>query len=466
MLSNRVKALLLGVVLALGSSSVFAVLTIEICGTATPTSDGSCSGPSSLLSDTWSGTLTGMAIGSAHDSVRICDTAVSGVCIDYPLAPSKAWPTPTGWTAPSSPEVNPAPPSTASSVGEYCANDGSAQGCGATMSDAAVALQVVERETYPDATVTANGSGGVDILYGPGAELYNGTGVTSPVCPDGYTLGSGTCNLSDASSVVKPTDGICNVQRVTGSFAFDTNDPDCATASSDLGATQGAASHAGDLTTLGVALDVQLTSAGLVDILASKACSGGICYSYSQFGVPAAGGGSPTLQGLSGGSVAGAADLPTVGGSGGSGGSGGGSTTVNTCGLPGQAACKMDETGTTDSGGAAAKGGNVVTAYGDRTTAANDAASSGSGSAFGIPTFSGVAATVGSGIASPLAGSDDCINPTAVMTGAIAGGGSQTLTLPVCLVIAPIKPILAWALTMLAAFYAWARFTGRVGKGA
>lgn len=128
----------------------------------------------------------------------------------------------------------------------------------------------------------------------------------------------------------------------------------------------------------------------------------------------------------------------------------------NNCGSPGEPACKMDETGTSDSAGAAGEAASVVSSYATRSAAATAAGSSGDASAFGLPKYVAPIDDA-SKIVNPFAGSDDCVNPSATYRGV-------TFDLPVCTVLAPVKPILAWFLSVMTGFYAWARFTGRIGK--
>lgn len=458
---------------ALVASSAWAQISISICGgsnspawACTSTGLDPAAGPSGsgggaefINSTTWSGSI-GTKSGEA---IRVCST--SGVCVDFPLDQKKAWPTPTGWTAPTSPEVNPIPPSGADvSPGGSCTS-GAPYGfvvsgstvCGATLTAAAVAAgdvlcaqQIAAGSSWCEYTYAENGA-----YYAYALEFEFGTSnpnalKQTPSCPDGYALAGAACDLVDAGAVVKPADNLCNVQRAGTSYMFDLNDPDCADASADLNATVGSgtsAASAGD-TVLGGALSVALNVDGTSAGLAAKSCTGGYCYGLSNFGVQDTTTGDAPVASFDAGTASGLSQLPSLGG-----GTGSGGTTVNTCGLPGQPACALDETGTTDSAGAGTAGAALKGSYETLKGQADAAASSGNMSTLGVPMFSAPADATGA-VTNPFAGTHTCVNPSITMLG-------NSVTLDVCGITATLKLILFWALNVMVAMYAWAAFARR-----
>lgn len=284
-----------------------------------------------------------------------------------------------------------------------------------------------------------------------GTGTINGS-VTS-TCPSGYGVSGTECTLTDASQVKKPSNGTCEVIRVGNVFQNDSRDPDCdpssPTSSVSKDSVGGLGSNAVTFGAAGNGGTVTANGDGSANVSLSYPVTGGNT-GTSNIDV-----GSPS--GTTDGKVTGVAN-GTQAGQGTKAGSGSGDGTES-CGLPGQPECntRIDEAGTMDTGGAAA-GDSLKSQYDAEKSAADAAGASGDASHFGLPKYT---APTGDPSAPPfsfLSGSDSCTNPTATYRGV-------TFDLPVCTVILPMKEILAWFLAVMTGFYAWARFTGRIGKG-
>lgn len=138
-------------------------------------------------------------------------------------------------------------------------------------------------------------------------------------------------------------------------------------------------------------------------------------------------------------------------------GAGTSANAVGSCGGPGQPGCRIDESGSNDGGIPAGVGGTAVGGVTGRTGAANAGAIIGDLSALGVPFLgTGAMTTSGDEPAFGLGGSDGCANPTSTIMG-------HAMELPICMVVSPMKLILAWALNLFLVLYAWSAWTRKKG---
>jgi len=183
--------------------------------------------------------LTWVTLGGSPGS------SASSAPVMVQIEPTAPVATPPGWTAPAAGQVQPTPPSTAStqtcfsgvSSASSVACDANASPSAQAAGDIAGAQQGYHRGDGPPATETGgtqNGGQwfGCDISINDCWATNNGKRIVnlwkSNNCPIGYTSnGSGGCNLSNASVVKKPTDGRCYIVRSGNSYGADPNDPDC-----------------------------------------------------------------------------------------------------------------------------------------------------------------------------------------------------------------------------------------------
>lgn len=201
--------------------------------------------------------------------------------------------------------------------------------------------------TAPVAGQSASWSGSVSGLTGT---FYVYDKVTLLTCPAGYTNSSGTCNLTDSTSVTKPTSTPCEVLYDSGTqtFNFDAQNPNCSGLESQI------------LTNSGKKIStVSTASTGSEKIEAEPTANGGFSitqykpdgswvnaqtgpYSDVNGGYPITG----TSSGSAGSTPGGSGSGTGTGGTGGTGstgtgtGSGGGS-----CGGSGQVPCAIDGSG-------------------------------------------------------------------------------------------------------------------------
>ena len=133
---------------------------------------------------------------------------------------------PSGWTAPTPPAIQPAPPSSTAPQTGWAS-------CPSTcnLSTLYPTQQAACAVNHPEATPNVFSSpGGIPTWTcrrPPG--LGEGTTQFRSVCVTGYTLSGSNCVLSNASLVQKPSDGKCSVIRSGNTFSGDTRDPDCGT---------------------------------------------------------------------------------------------------------------------------------------------------------------------------------------------------------------------------------------------
>lgn len=140
--------------------------------------------------------------------------------------------TPSGWTEPVAPSPYPTPPGTAGAalVGPVVSVGDMPAFC--LSSPVGTKFQYLGQQSL---VVGANNAGAE-----PGFSFGDNCGgaVGSPEfrqrwgktnnCPAGYSNSGGTCVLTNASIVQKPSDSRCYIVRTGNTYAADPNDPDCA----------------------------------------------------------------------------------------------------------------------------------------------------------------------------------------------------------------------------------------------
>jgi hypothetical protein len=274
-------------------------------------------------------------------------------------------------------------------------------------------------------------------------------------CPTGYTLSGSSCTLTDATVVEKPADTKCGLKLLAHSIAVDPNDPDCAAPELNVVAS-------GDEVNAGTAskqVRAHYNADGTATITITADTGAGTTATQTYtFGAPgsAPGGATGTGQGATRTNGIASAITPGTGT-----GTTGDPASTRECGVPGKPMCgvKVDESGTSDTKGAEAKGQAAV----DQVNALKDQAVASQTSkdmtTFGVPGYSAPADDAAK-LQLPIGGSDTCTAPTITMRG-------QTISLDgVCTVTQAIKPILAWALSLIAAIYAWSAYSRRGAAGA
>lgn len=170
-----------------------------------------------------------IAIGSlvAGITFPVDHAAEQSSSIEAQLSPASKLATPDGWTAPASGLTEPTPPSTASTLTVWH----STSHTGITFASQAEALNAYNGDTASQAECDPARLPACYVRYW--SSVYNSWVVTNSqvievqTCPAGYTLSGSTCNLTDASQVMKPADGRCTIKRTGNSFGVDPRDPDC-----------------------------------------------------------------------------------------------------------------------------------------------------------------------------------------------------------------------------------------------
>jgi len=225
----RLWPLLVGLCLSAPAS---AALEIFICG-GTNSAPTDCRDHGGLTSA--GASKTGPQIGSPGDQVVVRDANGLNV-LRVPVNPAVSLDTPPGWSGPAS------PPSTASSTPTYsgsggggtCTNSSSVAGCFAqalpsfstSLCGGAAPVYTYGSDTgstffisrsYPGTSTPGSCTAG-------GFATFNYT--VGATCPTGYTLTSGSCNLTTPSVVPKPSDSKIGVTRSSNTFAADTLDAD------------------------------------------------------------------------------------------------------------------------------------------------------------------------------------------------------------------------------------------------
>jgi len=161
------------------------------------------------------------AAGVAILAVKFKDSGGADVATVH-VNPKSVKPVPAGWSAGLPGEV-PVPPGTTGSITQYeCPTYGFSTGACAsrfdTIEQACIATMANANRTYSDSSATHCWDVGHNADYGA-AGVYT-------TCPTGYTLTSGTCNLTNAAVVPYPSDGVGQTSTVPGTVTDDSRDPD------------------------------------------------------------------------------------------------------------------------------------------------------------------------------------------------------------------------------------------------
>lgn len=288
-----------------------------------------------------------LSLGALVAFVNFSGTSSTGNApLHVQLVTDAPLPTPAGWTAPTSGTAGePTPPASASAASIW-----QISGTGSFSSASAACTNWLTTSYQPLCTtygigpcsVQTLGSGSAGTCQGIRGDGSNG-GVenwnTSVTCPAGYTSSSGSCVLSNATLVQKPTDSRCGIKRVGNTFTADGRDGDCGALPNGVMVGTGYVSVTeADGTSVMVTID---SSTGRATAISDTPLSGGGTQrTTTSFGTAI--GGSVPVAGQKTEQFSGSGDL--VGGTPIAG--------TGTCGGPGQPACKIDESGTPTGAGA------------------------------------------------------------------------------------------------------------------
>jgi len=135
-------------------------------------------------------------------------------------------PTPSGWTAPVSPSIEPKAPNVSQyecPAGHTC-NDSTANSTNAC-SWPLGEIHVTPGNVAYKRIATFPESGWAHQLNCGGAYVYAKSAYLAQ-CPSGYTASGGVC-VATVGAVTKPSDSKCTIIRTGNTFAADPNDPDC-----------------------------------------------------------------------------------------------------------------------------------------------------------------------------------------------------------------------------------------------
>lgn len=368
--------------------------------------------------------------------ILVVDPA-SGKSIHIPIGQADNSHVPAGWTdSTTPPDTAPSIPGatvySASVTGTQCASQGASSV--ATAAQAAIAQCSLNWSfTHTDgnnwyACIASNCGGGT---------FFGGTwgqSEGSATCPAGYSDTSGVCVLTNASAVMKPSDGRCGIARTGNTYARDSQDPDCGSGAGTANTLFNTSVSGGNvLASLGdeiiwIDLDA-MSGAGLFKH--TRPSSSGSTSVQTQVAT-----GPLESSGAADAPITGSAEIVTTG-----------TGTLNDpesvvqgeCGAPGQPPCRIDESGTPSGAGAADAAKGQLEAMNPST--------------FGATPWTGEGVSIFSGLPT-LVGSDSCVNPiTWVWMG-------HTLNPDVCAIWAPLKLYLAWLLYALTAIYIWRGATG------
>lgn len=214
--------LFLSVLLLMLPRDAHAILTIDVCGHSTWTCQEN------------------EVVGATGGASKVeCDPLTADCRIkenEIKLNPKTPLDTPSGWTAPVPPAIEPTPPSTTGTQ-----TFGYPSYTGPLNTTQAIC------DNMPAATIMAAPNG--NLYYhnvSPAAEVIGANGLTwnqtgfctvggvghtvrdaFAGCAAGYTYSGGTCTLNNPAIVLKPADGKCTIKRDGNSFSGDTRDPDC-----------------------------------------------------------------------------------------------------------------------------------------------------------------------------------------------------------------------------------------------
>lgn len=163
----------------------------------------------------------------------------AGSFLDVPLSTSRDRPmdTPSGWTAPVNNNAQPMP---SASLPAPTMWKTAQVGAAPIYSSADAACSAWK----PYATYVYGGTVQITPPYGKclGTDTYDGSNtwwyVSSELaCGAGYTLSGSSCVLSNASLVMKPADGRCQILMNVSGFVVDPQDPECGGLAAQTGTT-------------------------------------------------------------------------------------------------------------------------------------------------------------------------------------------------------------------------------------
>lgn len=171
-----------------------------------------------------------VAVGAAIGLVNLATpdpASTNSGPVQVMINPSDPLQTPSGWTPPVSPAVQPSPPTNGGSALVAFPWCSSAVACSASTINNFVGAQELCRQfnatsNFVPGPVTGNQIGTCSVIgIAVSHNTYN-------YCLAGYTLSGNNCVLSNAAVVEKPSDGICTIVRTGNTYSGDPRDPDCA----------------------------------------------------------------------------------------------------------------------------------------------------------------------------------------------------------------------------------------------
>lgn len=268
-------------------------------------------------------------------------------------------------------------------------------------------------------------------------------------CVAGYTLSGASCTLSDASQVVKPSDGECGLVRSGNTITMDSGDPDCSSPRANLTAS-GSEVNANDGNTT---VRVQYNSNGTATVTVSSPTGSG----NTQTQTMTVAGGSSGVVGVPGYGVLGTG-TGVVTGSGSGTGTGTGETS---CGKPGEPLCnvKVDEGGTGTEKAATKAAGDQAKSDAEAHRQRFVGAQGGDASKLGIGGLTQYQA--------PTAAENawSALFPAPVSCQPINTAFRGGFTLNVCPIADYVRPILEWFLYVGTVIYIYALFWRRKQSG-
>jgi len=427
-------------------------LVIEICGAGAidPSASNTCAGSSAANVDQ----PGGVTLGTEFDGIRVSDPN-SGKTLQLPVTPASALNTPAGWSSPTSPPSSAGSPTVKYSVASF--------GCSGNLYDTASAAASACAASIGGTVEAVCNVSGSDyfVLHDPtpGAtqptcNAITGTAIShANTCPSGYSISGGTCVLTSAPDVVKPSDNGCGVKRSGATLTFDSQDPDCSAPPMNVSCSAGVCTGSGGA---GDSFKYTANSDGSGTLVRCRPQPDGttVCGTYS--GTAPDGSGKGKVNGTASATTAGTGTLNTPG-------SPVSQTSVTgQCGGPGQPECsvKVDETGTPTT---FANQSDAATAVATLKSHADAAATSGLGS-FGVPGASTFGAPTGheqGTFFNALFPSSSSCAPITFASAVKYGANSGDLTLDICPVVAVALPILDWLLFGLTCWYVYSVFWRR-----
>lgn len=455
-------SLVAGLVVAPVAHAIFQVVGLALLAGATP----------ELAISTLAAAL---GVGSVVGFVNFKSSADStgAAALHVQIAPDAPLPTPSGWTAPagSGSAGEPTPPGTAATStnakeyfynGSYPTLTGACQAflaanptCGGHACNSNLTGVTESGVTSWTISTTILGSCQYNYCADSGctsriADTYSiaAANSSSTSCPAGYTLSGGTCNLSNANDVQKPSDGKCGVKLVGNTFQVDGRDGDCATLPNSVSIGSGYVSVVdADGNAHSVTID---SGTGRSTIISDHANGDGTTTrSTTALGTPSGTGAEVTGQKVetytgTGDQIAGSPNANV--------------SVVNPCGGIGQPPCKIDESGTpTGVGDATGAAGEAAKSDYDLAKARMDAATTG-----------GTVGELGIGLNQWTApGSSDADSD---WTGGLSSAECSSLELTMwgrdfelawCPVVEYLRPVIDWGAGMFVALYVWSAFYRR-----